>query len=109
MSCSYFFMVITLFQIEFLLLYDTFKTKNPEFPHGNYEQFDPDSMNFTECKVEFRAEKQGLRRLVVAFRLPPALRCEQRSICDVIEGLCMLFKRVAYPCRLSNMITPSSF
>lgn len=102
-------MVITLFQIEFLLLYDTFKTKNPEFPHGNYEQFDPDSMNFTECKVEFRAEKQGLRRLVAAFRLPPALRCEQRSICDVIEGLCMLFKRVAYPCRLSNMITPSSF
>jgi len=30
---------------EFLLLYDTFKTKNPEFPHGNYERFDLDSMN----------------------------------------------------------------
>ena len=81
-------MVITLFQIEFLLLYDTFQTKNPEFPHGNYEQFDPDSMNFTECKVEFRVEKQGLRRLLAA------LRCEQRSICDVMEDLCMLLKEL---------------
>ena len=35
---------------EILLLYDTFKTKNPEFPHGNYKQFDLDSMNSLECK-----------------------------------------------------------
>ena len=94
---------------EFLLLYDTLKTKNPEFPHGNYEQFDLDSMNSTECKAEFRVEKQGLRRLVAALRLPPVLRCEQRSICDVMEDLCMLFKGVAYPSRLSDMIPPSSF
>lgn len=94
---------------EFLLLYDTFRTKNLEFPHGNYKQFDLDSMNSTECKAEFRVEKQGLPRLVAALRLPPVLRCEQRSICDVVEDLCMLFKRVAYPCRLSDMIPPSSF
>ena len=90
--------------LEFLLLYDAFKTKNPEFPHGNYERFDLDSMNSAECKAEFRVEKQDLPRLVAAFQLPPVLRCEQRSICDDIEGLCMLLKRVAYPCRLSDMI-----
>ena len=89
---------------EFLLLYDTFKTKNPEFPHGNYERFDLDSMNSAECKAEFRVEKQDLPRLVAALQLPPVLRCEQRSICEDIEGLCMLLKRVAHPCRLSDMI-----
>ena len=52
---------------EFLLLYVTFKTKNPEFPHGNYEQFDLDFMNSTEYKAEFRFEKQDLPRLVAAL------------------------------------------
>ena len=89
---------------EFLLLYDTFKTKNPEFSHGNYERFDLDSMNSAECRAEFRVEKQDLPRLIAALQLPPVLRCEQRSICEDIEGLCMLLKRVAYPCRLSDMI-----
>ena len=79
---------------EFLLLHDTFKTKNPEFPHGNYERFDLGSMNSAECKAEFRVEKQDLPRLVAALQLPPVLRCEQRSICEDIEGLCMLLKRV---------------
>lgn len=89
---------------EFLLLYNTFSSKNPDFPHGNYERFDLDSMNSDECKAEFRVEKQDLPRLVAALQLPPVLKCEQRSICDDIEGLCMLLKRVAYPCRLSDMI-----
>ena len=79
---------------EFLLLHDTFKTKNPEFPHGNYERFDLGYMNSAECKAEFRVEKQDLPRLVAALQLPPVLRCEQRSICEDIEGLCMLLKRV---------------
>ena len=89
---------------EFLLLYDTFSSKNPDLPHGNYERFDPDSMNSAECKAGFRVEKQDLPRLVAARQLPPVFKREQRSICDDIEGLCMLLKRVAYPCRLSDMI-----
>ena len=87
---------------EFLLLYDTFKTKNPEFLHGNYERLDLRFMNSAECKAEFRVEKQGFPRLVAALQLPPVLRCEQRSICEDIEGLCMLLKRVAYPCGLAT-------
>ena len=61
-------------------------------------------MNSTECRAEFRVEKKDLPRLFAALQLPPVLRCEQRSICEDIEGLCMLLKRVAYPCRLSDMI-----
>ena len=71
---------------EFLLLYDTFSSKNPDFPHENYEPLDLDSMNSAECKAEFRVEKQDLPRLVAALQLPPVFKCEHRSICDDIEG-----------------------
>ena len=80
---------------EFLLLYDSFISKNPDFPHENYQRFDLDSMNSAECKAEFRVEKHDLPRLVAALQLPPVFKCEQRSICDDMEGLCILLKRVA--------------
>ena len=89
---------------EFLLLYDTFISKNPDFPHENYQRFDLDSMNSAECKAEFCVEKHDLPPLVAALQLPPVFKCEQRSICDNMEGLCILLKRVAYPCRLSDLI-----
>ena len=52
-----------------------------------------------ECEAEFRVEKQDLPRLVQALQLPQpqVFKCEQRSICDDMEGLCMSLKRVAYP------------
>jgi len=87
-----------------VLLYETFTLKNPDFPYDSYELFNLDSMNAAECKAEFRVEKQDLPRLVQTLQLPPVFKCEQRSICDHMEGLCMLLKRVAYPCQLSNMI-----
>ena len=43
-------------------------------------------MNSAECKAEFRVEKQELPRLVAALQLPPVLRCEQRSICEDMDG-----------------------
>ena len=83
MTCLYFFTVITLFQVKsFSCCTIPSKQKNPEFPHGNYERFDLDSVKSAECKAEFRVEKQDFPCLVAALQLPPVLRCEQRSICD---------------------------
>ena len=106
-TCLYFFTAIIFFQMKSFCcstMPSKQKKSGPEFPHGNYERFDLDSMNSAECKAEFRVEKQNLPRLVAALQLPPVLRYEQRSICDDIEGLCMLLKRVTYPCRLCDMI-----
>ena len=89
---------------EFVLLYETFASKNPDFPYDSYERSNLDSMNTAECKAEFHVEKQDLPRLVQALQLPPVFKWEQRSICDAMEGLCMVLKRVTYPCRLSDMI-----
>ena len=65
---------------EFLLLYDSFISKNPDFPHENYQRFDldstADSMNSAECKAEFGVEKNDLPRLVAALQLPPVFKWE---------------------------------
>ena len=39
------------------------------------------------------------------LQLPMNIRCPQRTICDRIEGLCMLLRRFSYPCRYSDMIS----
>lgn len=89
---------------EFVLLYDMNRSKNPEFPHESYERFDLDSMDPSECKAEFRFEKYDLQLLAECLGIPDVFKCEQRSICDGIEGLCMLLRRFAYPCRYSDLI-----
>ena len=89
---------------DFMLLYDINQSKNPEFPHENYELFNFDALDPVECVADFRVEKQDIPRLADALGIPPVIKCQQRSICDGTEGLCMLLRRFAYPCRLSDMI-----
>ena len=63
----------TILDEEFLLLYDSFISKNPD---ENYQRFDLDSMNSAECKAEFCVEKHDLPRLVAALQLLPVFKCE---------------------------------
>ena len=89
---------------EFLLLYETFQSKNPDFDYESFPSFDLDGISSADCYAEFRFEKQDIPLLAEALQLPPRFTCQQRSVCDSMEGLCMLLKRVAYPCRYSDMI-----
>lgn len=89
---------------EFLPLYDAYQSKNPDFSYQHYTHFNLEDIDPAECKAEFRVEKQDLRRLADALQLPPAFKCQQRSTFDSMEGLCMVLKRITYPCRYSDMI-----
>ena len=89
---------------EFLILYDAYQSKNPDFSYECYAPFSLDDIEPAECKAEFRVEKQDLPRLAEALQLPPTFKCQQRSVCPSMEGLCMVLKRTAYPCRYSDMI-----
>ena len=57
-----------------------------------------------ECKAEFRFKKNVLPSLAEALQIPDTFFCQQRSVCDGMEGLCMALKRFSYPCRYSDMI-----
>lgn len=50
------------------------------------------------------ARKMDFSTLAQVLRIPPAFHLSQRSVADGIEGLCMLLRRLAYPCRYGDLI-----
>ena len=94
---------------EFILLYETYMPQNPSLPHLSYGKFSIVNKDPTECKADFRGEKGDIPILVEALRLPPIFKCANGTICNGTicngtEGLCVVLKRFAYPCRYSDMI-----
>ncbi|CAL8382674.1 unnamed protein product [Gadus morhua 'NCC'] len=50
-------------------------------------------MKDDECLAEFRVRKADIPLLVEALGIPTEFVCEQRSVVDGTEALCMLLKR----------------
>ena len=89
---------------ELLILYDLYESKNPDFPHETYPHFDLDELENSECVAEFRVQKHHIPLLAHHLQIPATFRCQQRSVGDGTEGLCMLLRRLSYPCRYGDMI-----
>ena len=89
---------------EFVLLYDSSKSKNPDFPYWNYHSFDLDHMEDDECKAQFRFHKSNVYNLREILRIPSEIKCYNRSIVDGDEALCIFLKRFAYPCRYGDLV-----
>ena len=89
---------------EFVLLYDLNLSKNPLFPYWKYERFDLENFSDAEFKAEFRFVKSDIDVLAEALEIPERFVCRQGTVVDGTEGLCILLKRFAYPCRLSDLI-----
>ena len=89
---------------EFVLLYDAYKSTNSIYPYWEYDEFSLDSLSSDECLADFRVEKDDIPCLAEALRLPGRFRCSQGTLCSGLEGLCILLKRLAFPCRYYDMI-----
>ena len=89
---------------EFVLLYDLYASKDLDFPYDAYAPFDLEELDEAECVAEFRFRKRDVRALADVLRVPDTMTCEQGSVCTGIEGLCMLLRRMSYPCRYGDMI-----
>ena len=57
-----------------------------------------------DWKANFRLEKHHVGRLVDALQILAIFKCDQGTICEGLEGLCILRKRFAFLCRFSDMI-----
>ena len=91
---------------EFLFLYEANKPVNLELPYYEYEELNlEENISEAECKTEFRFERGDIERLPDVLQLPPTFECPQGSVCDRIEGLCILLRRLTYPCRYSDMVS----
>ena len=49
--------------------------------------------------------KTSIPVLANVLQLPMNIRCPQKTICDRIEGFCLLLRRFSYPCRYSDTIS----
>ena len=89
---------------EFLLLYDAHFSKNLELPYKEYGKFDLQTIEDDECIAEFRFAKQDIPFLVQTLGIPDYMWCYQGTRFSDIEGICLLLRRLAYPCRYSDLI-----
>ena len=76
----------------------------PLFPYLTYKRFTLNDVTDDESLAEFRFYKGDITRLVKAFHLPPKFICNNGTTASAEEGLCMLLRRLAYPCRYSDII-----
>ena len=88
---------------EFVLLYDCSFSKNLEIPYEEYGRFNLEEMADSECRAEFRVNKRDLPLLAECLQIPDAFVCNQGSVFEGMEALCILLRRLSYPCRYSDM------
>ena len=89
---------------EFLLLYDVNRSTNLDFPYEQFPLLDLDDIQSDECLAEFRVHKNNLPILAEVLGIPDQFVLEQRSVVGGMEALCMLLKRLTYPCRYSDLL-----
>ena len=90
--------------LEFALLYDLNNSKNPDFPYWNYAPFELENVSEADCWADFRFNRNDIYRLANVLHLPNHIICYNGTKANKIEGLCILLKRFAYPCRYGDMI-----
>ena len=73
-------------------------------PYWQYEKFDLDEMSNDECKSDFRFEKRDIFNLKDVLHFPEEIITYNRLNDDATEAICILLKRVAYPCRYLDMV-----
>ena len=55
--------------------------------------------------AEFRIAIYGIHRLVTALQIPVKINCFRRPVKSDIEGICILIKRLVFPCQLTDIIS----
>ena len=84
------------------MLYDYNQSKLL-FPYWKFKKFNIKTWDGVECSTELRFEKEDLPSLMQHLNIPNVVVCQQGSVCSGMEGLCTALKRLAYPCRCTDM------
>ena len=95
---------LTILYYYTLLLYDLYSPQNLDLPCDLYPHFVLQNLSEDECVAEFRFRKTDIPRLSQALWIPDVIICHQGTICEGTEGLYMLWKRLCYLCRYSDVV-----
>ena len=89
---------------EYALLFEENSSNNLDFPYYNYPLFNLESQSEAECRANFRVEKHHIPLVEDVLQIPQYFVCDQGTVCEGTEGVCMILKRYSFPCRYSDMI-----
>ena len=87
---------------EFVLLYDANQSKDI-YPYWNYQPFDIGMIDEEQCFIDFRFAKNDLNILLDVLNVLERIVTVQGTVCSGLEALYILLKRLAFPCRYSDM------
>ena len=73
-------------------------------PYWEFEPFSLDFLDSSECKAEFRFEKEDIPLVAETLHVSARFRCPHGTVSDAIEGLCILLRRLANLCRYFDLI-----
>ena len=89
--------------VEFPVLYDANRAKQ-SFPYCKYDEFNFNNWDDAECRTELMFAKNDLDALLDSLQIPDQIAPQQGTVCNSIEGLCILLRRLSYPCRYIDMV-----
>lgn len=68
-----------------------------------YPGVDITMLSSEQCRSLFRFDREDIARLRQALRIPDKVICSNRTTAKGTDALCMLLRRLAYPCRLEDL------
>ena len=89
---------------EFIILNELYQSDNPMYPYWEFQPFSLQNLDTSECVAEFRVKKEDIPIVAEALQLPERFTCPQGTVCSGMEGLCLLMRRLAYPCRYVDLV-----
>ena len=89
----------------FLVLWESCRFKNPYFPQSLLQDLILKTLTKQNVWQSLESRNTVIPVLANVLQLPVNIRCQHRTICDTIEGLCMLLRMFSYPCHYSDMIS----
>ena len=91
---------------EFALLYDINTWNNRNFEYRIYNALNLHEISNDKLVAEFRFQNNDIPRFVTALQLPDEIQCGMYNDLRVssVEFFCVIFKRIAFPCRYSDMV-----
>ncbi|KXJ17917.1 hypothetical protein AC249_AIPGENE21844 [Exaiptasia diaphana] len=96
----------TLDEEDVLMMFQELTRKNTTYPYWKYDRIEHqlNDISTGEFKTEFRFNLSEIDLLQDALQIPERFICDNGTVASGTEGLLLLLKRFAYPCRLSDMI-----
>ena len=89
---------------KFILLYDANMSKHI-YSYQKYSHFDTRTFGDEQCIVDFRFSKTHLYTLLDVLNIPDRVVTVQGTVWEDIETLCILLKRLSFPCCYTHMTT----